>query len=287
MIASTVIDLLEGHRIVANAPEILKKAIERCARMATGKVSEFIELVGGELLPAWQRRRIPKRRRERLEAIVLTAQALMKHVDLLSLRVGAPRGAAPASADAEDVRYVNPPGQAKLCEETGLSITRLRRAIKDLRLAGYILGPSKGRTENRQRRIEYVRPDGSKGWSSCRVVYVLTRKFFERLDLSRRLEKEQADAYRRARAGRPSSGALLAAREHRRGWKAGSREARPLGSPGAPTPAVATTASQAAPPLTEERARHLMAIQLAIRGAHPEWDPDRVRSEALERLKRS
>jgi hypothetical protein len=286
MIAETAIDLLEGHRIVANAPEILKNAIEKCARMLTGKVTEFIELVGGELLPKWQRRRIPKRRRERLEAIVLTAQALVKHVDLLSLRVGAPRGAAPAS-DAEDVRYVNPPGQAKLCEETGLSITRLRRAIKDLRLAGYILGPAKGKKENRQRRIEYTRPDGTKGWSSCRVVYVLTRKFFERLELSKRLEKEQADAYQRARAGRPSSGALLAAREHRRGWKAGSRETRPLGSPGTPTRAVAGTTGQTDPPPTEERARQLMAIQLAIRGAHPEWDPDRVRAEALERLKRS
>ena len=285
MIGQVAIDLLEGHRIVANAPEILKRAIERCARMATGKVTDFIELVGGELLPKWQRRRIPKRRRERLEAIVLTAQALMKHVDLLNLRVGAPRGAAPLSADAEDVRYVNPPGQAKLCEETGLSITRLRRAIKDLRLAGYILGPAKGRKENRQRRIEYVGTDGKKGWSACRVVYVLTRKFFERLDLARRLEKEQADAYQRARAGRPSSGALLAAREHRRGWKAGSRETRPRGAPGAPTPAVARPTSHAGP-MAEDTARNLIGVQLAIRGAHPDWDPDRVRAKALERLKR-
>ena len=68
MIGQVAIDLLEGHRIVANAPEILKRAIERCARMATGKVTDFIELVGGELLPKWQRRRIPKRRRERLDA---------------------------------------------------------------------------------------------------------------------------------------------------------------------------------------------------------------------------
>lgn len=284
MMSAGALDLLEGHRLADNAPKILQRAIVECDRILTGKVTEFIELVGGELLPRWQQRRVPKRRVERLRAIVLTAKALLKHQDLVSKRVGTPRGRVPDSTDVVDARYVCPPGQKKLCEETGLSITALRRAIKDLRLAGYLLGPGKG-SPLKQRRIAYTNAKGEVGYSSCRVVYVLTDLFWQRLKLGDWLALEQRDAYERAKGRRLASGPLLAAREHRRAWKRGSRETRLQDAPGTPTPAVARTAAPVAPQ-AEDTARNLIQAQLALRKAHPEWDPDRVRAEALERLKR-
>ncbi len=275
------LELLEGFRLAADAPRILLYASERCAWIAR-KVARFIELTGGQLLPKWQRKRLAKRRPERLEAVVLVCRALLKHCDLLSLRIGKPRGRVPEDYSAEaDVRYVNPPGQARLCEETGLSITRLRRAIAELRRAGYLCGPGKG-SALKQRRIEYVNSKGVTCWSACRVVYAFTRLFFERLHLDQRLEREQADAYTRARGPRIYSGALLAAREHRRNWKAGSREQRPPGAPGTPTPAAAPATARATEPGSEDAARALIAVQLALREAHPDWTLERVRAEARE-----
>lgn len=259
---------------------------------------KFLELHGSEGLPRWQQRRMVTRHRSRLEAIGKVLGAMLEHTDLESYRVGAPR------SDGN----VTPPGQQGpkgheaeegLRRDTGLSITRIRRAIADLVRAGYLFGPRLGPDgrplpgpsgKRYQRVIEYTNDKGERAYCAHRVVYVFRELFFERLGLKlaerMKLERASAVARRAERRARMYPGPLLAAREHTRGMRHGSRETRLLGAPGAPTSVGAPAAPESPTYPDGVSANTLQAVMLGLRNKHPDWGRPRLEAEALALLRR-
>jgi hypothetical protein len=265
---------------VAGRPAVLTEAGDRWVKALERRPLRFLELHGAELLPEWQRRRMTPRRRERLEALALVGLALLRFADLVSYRIGAPR------SDG----YVTPPGHEELARLTGLTLTRLRRAIRDMVRAGYLRGPRRGSKLNRQPVTEYTNAKGERAYCAHRVVYVLTDKFFERLGLGPRMARERTLAVaRRAAHRRIYAGALLEGRELAKGLRHGSREKRFPGAPGTPTRAVGAPAGPA--PLVsvdaaENAARLVAGLKLRLRERHPDWGAARLEAET-ERIVRS
>lgn len=279
-------------------PLFIGDAIARLEYVVTHEPWKLLELHGSEGLPRWQQKRIVTRQRKFLENFVKVMKAMLERHELESGRVGRPR------SDG----HVTPPGQqgteghereAGLVADTGLSITQLRRVIYACTRAGYLLGPRRGPDgrmlvgpsgKRYQRVKEYTDTrTGKIGYKACRVVYVLTDLFFERLGkkISERRELERADAARRRaeRRARMYPGPLLAARENLRGMRHGSRETRHHGAPGAPT-------SVGAPEAPERRTypdgihpNSVHAVMLGLRNKHPDWGRPRLEAEALALLR--
>src|SRR6266849_3296590 len=113
----------------ANLPRFIADAIERWSRIRTSP-GAFPEIHASEGLPAREQRKMEWRRDSRLEAIFLVGQALLLHMDILSLRAGLPR----QRAD----RDMGGLGHKRLAELTGLSPRRLARAIADMVDAGWL-----------------------------------------------------------------------------------------------------------------------------------------------------
>jgi hypothetical protein len=234
------------------------------------------------------------------EAIGRTLVAMLERMDLLSKRVGTPR------SDG----YVLPPGQQGpkgreldfgLVHDTGLSITKVRRAISEAVRAGWLLGPRKGPDgrylpgpsgKRYQRVEEYTdHATGEKRYCAHRVVYVFTRKFFEAISMTAQLERAQAAAQQRktGRAGRFYAAALLKGRDLVRGMRRGSREERPRNAPATPVSVGAAPAGTAGPPgidAAENAARTLAALRLGLRQKHPDWGAERLTAEARRLLGR-
>lgn len=233
----------------AGLPLFLLQARERLARLIPFPL-RFLELHGAELLRPAERRRMEPRRMARREAINLVGASMLGHTDLVSLRVGSPR------ADGS----VNPPGQLALAAETGLSLTRLRRAIRDGVTAGY--------WTRTQPRLKYITADGEAAWSSYRVIYRFTDRFFHRLGLAKRLTRErQRAAERCGQRRRIYALALLEAR-------ARFRKVR-----GAPRQAAQSTDA------AENEARLMAELRLRLRARWPDWPVERIDGEAA-RLRR-
>lgn len=282
---------------VPNRPAVIGKARERLCDWLENHPLRLRELHGTQLLPRWQARRMTPRRPERREAIGLTLGAMLEHMDLVSKRVGNPRGDG----------YVNAPGQqgpneteGGLSLETGLSITRLRRAISTAVRIGWLRGPRRGPdgkylrgpSGTRYQRIEEyddTRPGalpGAKRYHAHRVVYVFTPAFFEALGMTKDIEREAGRAAdRRAEARRRLyPAALLAGRELVRGMRHGSREERPHGAAAAPTRAVSSQPGTAAPlgvDAAENAARLVATTKLRLRERHPDWGAARLEAEAM------
>lgn len=234
----------------AGLPKILSAAAERLARIINFPL-RFTELHGSDMLRPAERRRMEPRRMPRRESINLVGAALLRHTDVASLRVGSPR------ADGQ----VTPPGHVKLAEETGLSLTRLRRALRDGVRAGY--------WTRTQPKVKYTNAEGSQAWAAFRVIYRLTDRFFARLGLGRRLERERKAAAERAGERRRIYAlALLEARDRVRSFVRKHEKA--------PPPTVDAG---------ENRARLLIEIKLRLRARWPDWPPERIAAEA-ERLAR-
>jgi len=251
--AAAVGDLPGGRALellipaVANAPKILAAACERLRKLLTHPL-RFTELHGSEMLRPSERRRVEPRRGERREAIFLVGSALLHYADVLTLRVGSPRGDG----------LVTPPGHDKLAEITGLSLTRLRRAIHDGRAAGY--------WDSTQPVLRYKNAIGDWAYASFRVVYRLTEKFFKRLGLGPKLARERVKAAERARdRTRIHPLALLQARELVRASKAGSREFQ---------------GPQASADAAENEARRMSELRAVLRHRWPDWPADRVEAQA-------
>lgn len=273
---------------IVGMPAVLTEAGDRFVKALERNPRRFLELHGMELLPQHERRRMTPRRPERLEAIALVGLALLRHADLISYRVGSPRSDGHVTAPGQ--RVINDDGtETGLCVETGLSITRLRRAIRDGRLAGYWDGPGRG-SKIRQPVTEYVNAAGAKAYCAHRVVYRLTDKFFQRLGLAKRMERERKHAVERRaeRRRRIYAGALLEGREFARAMRAGSRETRRHGDAGAPTRGVSEP-SRGTPPASadaaDNAARMLSVVKLGLRRKHPDWGAARLEAEAGRLLK--
>lgn len=233
----------------ANLPKILDAARERLARLLSYPL-RFTELHGSDMLPAREARRMEPRRMPRREAINLVGAAFLKHTDVVSLRVGSPR------PDGS----VTPPGQIRLTEETGISMSRLRRAIRDGVRAGY--------WTRHQPRLRYSRQDGAYAYCAFRTIYRLTDRFFVRLGLGKRLVKERQRAAERAGGRRRIYAlALLEARDQlRKRSRAVARAPRSVDD-------------------AENDARLLNSLRLRLRMQYPGWPPERIDAEA-KRLRR-
>lgn len=281
-------------------PKVLRDIGDRLCELLEHKPLKLHDLHGTKLLPRWQARRMTPRRPELREAIGLVARAMLEHTDIDSKRVGAPRS---------DGRVV-PPGQqgrkghedeAGLVWETGLPITRVRRAIGTMVRIGWLRGPRKGPdghflpgpSGKRYQRVEEyddVRPGakpGAKRYHAHRVVYVFTDEFFAALgkDIVEKFAEAQADsAKRRAeRRARLYPAALLAGRELHQGMRHGSRETRPPGAPGAPARAVSPPVVTRQPSSTdaaENAARRTATLKIRLRERHPDWGAAKIEATA-------
>ena len=280
-------------------PLVIGAVRSRLEYMLEREPWKFLELHGSEGLPRWQQRRMVTRHRSRLEAIGKVLGAMLEHTDLESYRVGAPRSDGNVTAPGQQ----GPKGhesEAGLVRDTGLSITRVRRAIRDLVRAGYLYGPRLGPDgkalpgpsgKRYQRVVEYSDPKtGEKRYCAHRVVYVFRDLFFQRLGtkIADRMQLERADAVRRRaeRRARLYPGALLAARENLRGMRHGSRETRHHAAPAAPSSVGAPSAPETPqrPDGLSERTLH--AVMLGLRNKHPDWGRPRLEAEALALLRR-
>lgn len=286
--------------LIANRPKALRDFGDRLCHLLEHKPLKLHDLHGTKLLPKWQARRMTPRRPELRESIGLVARAMLEHMDIPSKRIGAPR------ADG----YVSPPGQQGpeghedemgLVWQTGLSITRVRRAIYTMVRAEWLSGPRKGPdgkfllgpSGKRYQRVEEyddTRPGakpGAKRYHAHRVVYVFTDKFFEALgaDMVKKLKAEQKAAEQRKadRRARLYPAALLAGREAHKGMRHGSRETRLAGAPGAPTRAVSPPAGavpQLPPDAAENAARLVATLKIRLRERHPDWGAAKLEAEA-------
>jgi hypothetical protein len=286
-------------------PAFIARARERHEERLEHKPLKLLELHGAELLPEWQRRRLVPRRPKFREAAGKVIGAMLEHMDMVTARVGVPRGDG----------YVTPPGQQGpegheddfgIAKDSGCSIQQVRRVIAAYVRAGYILGPRRGpdsvdATGKRQygkmlagpsgrryqRVQEYTDPvTKEKRYHAHRVVYVFTDLFFERLALAKDWadDSKAASARRAERRQRMYPGPLLAGRERVRSIRHGSRESRPQGAPGAPTRAVGAPPAPTAPTPTPDElanaARLVQALMHGLRNKHPEWGLERLRAEA-------
>lgn len=261
----------------AGVPLLLTEDLpSRLWRLVTHPL-EFRELHGSHVLPRHEARRMTPRRIERREAMYLLGCALGKRYDLVSGRVGTPRSDSFLTTDGElgygpnkSQTYVNAPGQEGdngLCADTGLSVTRLRRALGEYRRLGWVTST--------QRVVEYRTPAGEIRHYACRAVYVLTAKFWADLRLDVKIGRERAKASKRA-GHRPRIYALPPHRAHRHRRQA-DLEAKGR-TAAARLEAAAVDAERGA-----EASRQLMARQLEIRRQHPDWTAEQVRAAAMAR----
>jgi hypothetical protein len=232
----------------AGIPRVLEAARERLQALIRSPL-RFAELHGSSVLRPSERRRIEPRRLERREAINLVGAAFLKHTDLCSLRVGSPR------RDG----HVTPPGHVRMQEETGLSLSRMRRAIRDGVRAGY--------WTSTQPRVAYKNSAGETRYAAFRVIYRLTDRFFGRLGLGRRIERERDRASaRRSERRRIYAASLVEARDalgRMQRAKASRYEGRAASDDAA-----------------HNRARLGLELRIRLRAQHPEWPPERVSAEA-------
>lgn len=259
----------------AGVPLLLTENLpDRLWRLVTHPLA-FKELHGSQLLPRHEARRMTPRRIERREAMYLLGCALGKRYDLVSARIGSPRSDSFLTTDGElgygpnkSQRYVNAPGQEGedgLCADTGLTVTRLRRAIGEYRALGWLTSS--------QRVVEY-RKNGELRYYACRVVYVLTPKFWADLGLSEKVTKARRAACKRA--GHRER--IYAVRPHANQGGRRKRE-REIKGHWRDAEARARAATEAAEQDANER-RALLRRQMEIRALHPEWSAEQVRAAA-------
>lgn len=202
----------------------------------------------------------PRKRSERLEALVLVAKALLYRMDIVTLRVGT--GFSDGSCSGITAR--------SLGVWTGMNTGRVTRALADLRDAGYI---------NTRQPRELV--DGH--YFGLASIRNLTLSFFNRLGLSLKLSiertrtskrrREAAEQQRKSNPQEPADGTPDAPlrRSLRRLAKNLHRRAEAL----SPREAAAS----------EERSRRLIELQLTVRQHYPDWSLDQVRAEATRLLR--
>ncbi len=168
-------------RVAPKVPKIIRDGIDATRRIFD-KPQLFPELTGRSMAPT---ARIRKRRSSRLEAIALTAAALVRRCDRRTLRVG----------DQRMDGLCNGVTREKLCEHTGLSLSRVTRALRELEEGYYI------HSEQPVEELPEPKPRGGgrrgmqthRGFASVRRI---TPLFWQRLGIKpTKLRKAQAKGY--------------------------------------------------------------------------------------------
>lgn len=130
-----------------------------------------------DLCPKLQTNKDRRTRSERREAILITIETLLKHLDLATLQIGCPTGHGFVDIDMKSI-----------VKESGLNQRRCERAISQLKRAGFLKA-----TQHRIKRAPGV-------YAALRAIRIFTRDFFIWLGLDRIFDKERAKAI--ARVGR-------------------------------------------------------------------------------------
>jgi len=199
---------------------------------------------------------IRQQRSERREACVILLKALLKHTDVASLRVGIP---------TEDgflnltVNYI--------ANQTGMTLKRVERALKDLKAAGLI-------TVSQPRELK---PDGT--WRGLAAVKAVSKNLFGAFGLQVMLEKERKKASKRLKEKTPKSPEKIItitsqARSNLflQATKSSLHSKRDFNT------------NFAKPPDNEHDQRRLARILIKIKLENPGWNADKIKQEARKYL---
>jgi hypothetical protein len=180
------------------------KYFERFVERIQRNPRRFYELHGSDVLPAHERKRIEPRLEPRREAYVLVIGALLIWMDGPSLRVGKHVGGG----------RIFGVGQQWIAKVTGMALGRIRRAIGDLVFAKYLSW-----TQPIARYVKAGAPSGI-GYAAWNAIYRFEVRFFERIDLDKKLARHRKRAAeRRANRVRLYAPSLIRARAHLRRFR--------------------------------------------------------------------
>lgn len=204
---------------LAHRPPQHLKYFERFVDRMQRRPRRFLELHGSDILAQAERKKIEPRLPARRKAYVLVVGALLIWMDAPSLRVGKFMGGG----------RVFGLGQKWLAEITGMSLGRIRRAIGELVFAKYLSWT--------QPIARYTKPGapGQTGYAAWNAIYRFEVRFFERIDLDKKLARHRKRAAeRRANRVRLYGASLVRARMARATYQAELRR-RSLELLGRPT----------------------------------------------------
>lgn len=203
-------------------------------------------------------------RSERREACIRLIAALLKRMDLVSLRVGIPTETGFMSYTVD---YI--------AEDTGMTLKRVERALKDLKGAGIITVA---------RRCQ-AQPDGTyKGLASVKAI---SKELFGALDLLGKLRVEREKANKRLKKKMRER---TQEQENKSEPVARTKKAKfslflgALGGGVVKPPYKKKSFYGGAPPDNTEYRKQLMLTALDIKQRHPEWSRDKAYEEAEKRL---
>lgn len=252
--------LVPSVRLPDNAPAMCKDIVRRAGELFD-EWWKFPELTGANLVPKGARALV--RRSSRREAWTLVWVALLVRFDRRTHRCGRPR------FDAEDT--VEAPSIDDLAKETGLNPSRVKRALADLKLAGYMT----------YHRVVMEYPDGNRfcGLPSIRRV---TDLGLRRLGVSPSKAARQSSHGRAAfdqRRERPTSGAGRQRMKRTLRRTVGRDRERYQAPPPAPPPSIGRPPSK-----NFEREQAIRLERFRLRELHPEWGLERLDAEARRNL---
>lgn len=238
-------------RVADNVPKIIRDGIDR-ARTIYDRPNLFPELTGRSMAPT---SRIRKRRSSRLEAISLVVAALMRRCDRRTLRVG----------DQREDGLCNGVSREKLCEQTGMKLSRVTRALRELEEGYYI------HSEQPVEELDEPKPRGRgrRGMQTHRgfpSVRVLTPLLWQRLGIKpTKLRKARARAYSEWCARHAPLISAVTIHDTRR--------------------ALRKFRAAAAPPAARRELGAFHELQIATRSKYPDWPPERVRAHVRRLLR--
>ncbi len=200
------------------------------------------------------------RRSEICEAMVRVGRFLFARMDIVTKRVGSPR------ADGVVVGVT----AERIAEGTGLSLSRVNRALAEFAAAGWM---------NSCQPCE-LKADGTyRGYPAIRTF---NHRCFEVLRCSIKLAAAATAAHKKRKAARE----LAEKGEHELQRQRLQRERARLERRNAARMKRISGGIPLAGVDQDERAQQLAAVQLQIRAANPQWPPERVRAAALVQLGR-
>ena len=236
-------------------PPILNKLIERLSQYyySPSKVLPGLNEANGKK---------SQQRSERREACMLVARSLVKNMDLSSMRVGH------STKDGFiNMRLI------VIKNDTGMTMVRVERAIKDLKAAKII-------TSTQPRQL-----DKNGSWKGLAAVRVVSKDLFTVFGLKVALELEQKKAVKRLK-------------KKAENWNSNDGKKRTLADVArfklVAKKVVSLTGTKAKnsnlnknpsiPKSNEEYERRRMAILTELGTNHPEWKPDEIFKEAERQL---
>jgi hypothetical protein len=206
----------------------------------------------------------PRKRSERIEAMVLVGRALGRNLDRLTLRCGRRNG--DGTFTGITMRTV--------AAWTKLATQRAYRALWDLRDAGFI---------DCTQPIAKL-PDGRR--RGCAGIRQVRKKLFERLGLDQRLRRDRSALWTEER-GKKLVETIEERRRLRRLFKesaaAGKLTERTVGQLGG-AKSLAPTPRQSEQQLSD--AKRLITHMSAVSQEFPDWSSDAKRTEARARFER-